>query len=449
MRSPQRVVWSEGMLLSPQHLQSLDRAYESLVAARVGALAPVDWGVLELEIDEAALAAGEVRVLRFAGVFPDGLPLAFEDAERAPAPRPAEEKLAPAARSLDVYLAVPREREGVASFADEGAPSASRYAAAARMVQDATAPGATAEVRFARPNATLLLGDEPREDHETIKLAEVVRAPSGQLALEKTYVPPCLRVAVSPWVLGSLRELLALLITKHRGLAETQRHRESASEMAALDVRRLLQLLVLGTHIPELAHLADAGDTSPRECYRALGQLAGQLCTFRGDDPSAIPKFKHVDLRATFEPLFAQLKELVGPFGAAAYLKVPLEQRPGGVYLARLGDERILRAPLFLTISSEQPEGRVAEQVPELCKVSSSSEIVTLIRGAVRGLELQVVHRPPPQLPVKAGVVYFALVQQGRYWDRIVAERNLSLFLPPPFDPARTHLELLAVSGVP
>ena len=56
MRSLQRLVWSEGMLLSPQHLQALDRFHETYAAARIAALAPIDWGVLEVELDSSALA---------------------------------------------------------------------------------------------------------------------------------------------------------------------------------------------------------------------------------------------------------------------------------------------------------------------------------------------------------------------------------------------------------
>ncbi len=99
-RSVQRPVWSEGMLLSPQHLQAWDRHQESLVSVRVGALAPCDWGVLELEIDAAALAAGLVR---FAGIMPDGLPVAFEGGEAgAPPARAIGEWFSATARSLDV-----------------------------------------------------------------------------------------------------------------------------------------------------------------------------------------------------------------------------------------------------------------------------------------------------------------------------------------------------------
>ena len=46
MKVSQRVIWSEGMFMSPQHLQQLDRYHEAHVGARVGALFPYDWGLV-------------------------------------------------------------------------------------------------------------------------------------------------------------------------------------------------------------------------------------------------------------------------------------------------------------------------------------------------------------------------------------------------------------------
>jgi type VI secretion system protein ImpJ len=445
MRSPQRLVWSEGMLLSPQHLQALDRFHEAYAGARVAALAPIDWGVLEVELDPAALTAGQVRLQRFAGVLPDGLPLAFEGAENAPPPREVGATFAASARSLDVYLAVPREREGVPAYSDDGGPGTGRYLATTRPVPDASAPDASVPVQFARPNAVVLLGDERREDHESIKVAEIVRTPTGQLAVGEGYVPPCLRVGASPWLLGGLRDVLTRAVAKARELAEVRRHRDAASEITAPDLVRLLQLLVLDAHIPVLAHLADAGDASPRECYLQLARLAGELCTFRGEDPSDLPKLQHADLRATFEPLFARLGDLLGGLALQQYVKIALEQHAGGLFLARFAEERLLRGQLFLTVKSEHPEGTVVEQLPRLCKIAAASEIRGLVQSATPGLPLRVAHRPPPQLPVHPGVVYFALVPGDHFWQGIVAGRNLTLYLPPPFDPAKTNLELLAI----
>lgn len=447
MRSPQRPVWSEGMLLSPQHLQALDRFQESLIAARVGAVAPVDWGALALEFDEAALAAGRIRLLRFAGVLSDGLPVVFDDPEGGPAPREAAERFPAAARSLDVYLAVPRERDTVPSVSEEGAASASRFLAATRPLHDATAPEASVPVRLARPNATLLLGDESREDHVAIKVAEVVRTEGGKLSLQDSYIPPCLRVSASPRLQADLRDVLARVLVKQRELAETRRHRDAASEMTAPDLVRLLQLLVLSAQAPLLAHLADAGEATPREAYLALAELTGQLCAFRGEDPGTLPRFQHGDLRATFGPLLAKLRELMGGLAAQEYVAVPLEQRTGGLFLARFQDERVLRGQLFLVVKSDQPESVVAEQLPRLCKIASAAEIQGLVQAAAPGLPLRVIHRPPPQLPVQPGALYFTLVPGDRYWQGIVAARNAAIYLPPPFDPARTKLDLLAVLG--
>jgi type VI secretion system protein ImpJ len=177
------------MLLSPQHLQALDRFHEAYAAARVAALAPIEWGVLEVELDSAALTGGHVRLQRFAGVLPDGLPVAFE--KRRTPPGAEIGALFPAsARSLDVYLAVPRERDGVPAYSDGGGSSPSRYLATTRPVPDATAPDAAVPVRFARPNAVVLLGDERREDHESIKVAEIHARRSAQVA-RTTCRPAC------------------------------------------------------------------------------------------------------------------------------------------------------------------------------------------------------------------------------------------------------------------
>jgi type VI secretion system protein ImpJ len=96
-------------------------------------------------------------------------------------------------------------------------------------------------------------------------------------------------------------------------------------------------------------------------------------------------------------------------------------------------------------VKSDHPESTVVEQLPRLCKVAAASEIQGLVQAAAPGLPLQVVHRPPPQLPVRPGSVYFSLVPDGRYWQGILSGRNLAMYLPPPFDPARTELELLAI----
>jgi type VI secretion system protein ImpJ len=452
MKVPQRVVWSEGMFMSPQHMQALDRFHEALVAARISAVSPHDWGVLSVDLDVAALGTGTISLQRFAGILADGTPLSFEESDpEAPAPRPAAEHFPAAGRVLEVYLGVARERETVPAYAEQGATAArSRYLIASRPIHDATAQaGATVPVAFGRLNTVLLFGDESQEDYETIKIAEIVRGPTGQPAVSESYIPPCLRMSASPYLVANVREVMTRVIAKQRELGEGRRQRESSmGETSSSDVSRLLQVLVLNASIPVLAHFAEAADVSAREAYLVLSQLAGQLSTFSpSSDPATLPKFSHTDLRATFEPLFARLGELLSRMASAQYVSVPLEQRPGGLHLAQFADDRILHAQLFLAVRSEIPENQVTEQLPRLCKIASTADIHGLVQAAAPGLPLQVVHRPPPQISLRPGTLYFSLATGDRYWQGILANRNLAIYLPPPFDPVRTKVELLALAS--
>lgn len=449
MKTPLRLVWSEGMFISPQHLQSLDRYHEQLLDHRLGAVAPLGWGVQQLELDAAALGAGQLKVQRFAGVFPGGLALAFAGNDpEAPPPRSFAEHFPPQARSLEVHLAVPRERDGLSAYGAEGGDAVltrARYTISPRPVQDATQAGAAADVSFARPNVVLLLGAESREDFETVKIAELVRNAAGQVAVSDAYVPPLLRVGASPWLAGALRNLLARLIAKHRELAAGRR--PPGAEIAPTEVARTLQLIAIGGAIPELTFLCEGEGAPPAQTFVALARLAGELAAFAPEaDVAGLPKFQHLDLRASFEPVLARLEAFVGGMGLERFTRVPLEVR-GAVQIARIQDEKILRGQLFLAVKTELPEAQVAEQLPRLCKIAALSEVQALVQAAAPGLPLKFASRPPPEIPVRPGVLVFALTPAGaeRLWKSVLTDRALAFYMPPPFDPVRAKVELLAI----
>lgn len=101
-----KVVWSEGMLLQPQHLQQHDRYWQSQLEARVGALRPYAWGFAGLRIDEQQLALGKLALQVCNAVLPDGTPLRLPSEDELPLPLdiPAD------ARNTLVVLALPLRR---------------------------------------------------------------------------------------------------------------------------------------------------------------------------------------------------------------------------------------------------------------------------------------------------------------------------------------------------
>src|SRR5215470_9524078 len=121
MKTVQRVVWKEGMFMSPQHLQAQDAFHEVLLAQRLAALSPYPWGATHVEVDQEALRAGQVQLLSFSGILPDGTPLVFDRGHpEAPPARPVAEQLRPGVKTVEVFLGVPKQRDGLESYDSSG-----------------------------------------------------------------------------------------------------------------------------------------------------------------------------------------------------------------------------------------------------------------------------------------------------------------------------------------
>jgi type VI secretion system protein ImpJ len=341
------------MLVSPQHLQQADLYHERLLDRRLAALAPQTWGILSFDLDLGALAAAELRVGRFVGILPDGLYLDFAAGDpEAPPARPIAAHFPPAQPVLEVFLAVPKERDGVPSIAAEAAPGSpataedgvrrTRFLAATRPVGDLTGESADLAIAFCQRNISVLFGDEARDDFDSIKIAEIVRNPSGALVASEAFIPSVLSISASPFLLGSVRRLLALMTAKQRQLSEERRQRDAVSvEFGVGDVTRYLQLSALNAAIPILVHAGRDGDLGAHDLYLYLIQIAGQLATLVPDaDPSGLPAFNFTDLRSTFEELFALLTSLLRTSVREACVAVPMEVREG-LHVGNLSDERI------------------------------------------------------------------------------------------------------------
>ena len=129
MRQLQPVLWTKGVLLSPQHLQMQDRYLEDLLSFRLGALAFRPWGFHGLEIDREALAGGAFAVTAASGIMPDGLLFDAPLADAVPPPKPLDEAWDPDRPTLDVYLTIPEYRPDGFNVASAQRDQSTRYRA--------------------------------------------------------------------------------------------------------------------------------------------------------------------------------------------------------------------------------------------------------------------------------------------------------------------------------
>ena len=84
MRQTQPVLWTKGVLLSPQHFQTQDRFLEDLLEFHLSSLSFSAWGFSRLALDREALAAGSFALSAASGLLPDGL--AFDMPASEPLP---------------------------------------------------------------------------------------------------------------------------------------------------------------------------------------------------------------------------------------------------------------------------------------------------------------------------------------------------------------------------
>jgi type VI secretion system protein ImpJ len=452
MRLTDKVAWAEGVLLLPQHFQQLDRYHESLVGARIEALDPTSWGALRVELDARALSQGIVSLVTFEGIMSDGTPLKLEaaDGSRMPTPRAVEHHFPPNQKALEVFLAIPMERSGVNNYGSAG--EVLRYALTQRKLGDATRDDRHAEVQLAVPNLSLLFGDESRAGCATLQIAELVRDASSELLLSPRFVPPCLRISASPVIAGRIEHLLRAGISRLRFLSEARRVTgEGRVEFTAADVTRYLQLNALNTMLPALHYLARSRDVAPRTAFLLLSQFAGQLATFvPAADMSEPLDFNFADLSTTFGALFDLCDQLLAASDTERFVSCLLAPREGGRHYADLKDVRLERCERFLlAVESSLPRPLLVEEIVQRGKVASHGDIEFVLTKNVGGIAVVESHKPPSELPVKPGLVYFELPDPGSdvYFRHVRKDRNLVVWLPPTLDPALVTIKLVGVFG--
>ena len=433
-----KIVWNEGMLLTPHHFQQWDNYYEELLSSRFASLSLYEWGVLDFQANSEAIGNGSFDLLRCRAVMPDGLLINIPDADSAPPPRPIDEHFDPDADRLDVYLAIPAKRAGAANFQRSGsAPDPNvRYLQTGSTLPDETTGDNEQELAFAQGNLRLLFGEEISEGYSAIKVAELQRTTTGQLKLSENYIPPVLNIRASPWLENMLRQLVEILITKSSSLGEQRRQRTtSLADFTSSEVAVFWLLHTVNSTIPKLAHLFRTRVLHPERLYFEMAELAGKLMTFTPDrHPKDIVRYEHEDLYATFSQLAQDIRDMLETVIPTRCVPIPLEKVRESLYAGRVLDDQLLKeAGFYLGVRANVPEGQLIERVPRVIKVASRDTIDVVIGSALPGVTLTHASPPPAPIPTRPKFHYFHLDSSGMFWERIAGSKAVAVYVPEEF----------------
>ncbi len=201
-----KIVWQEGMLLRPQHLQHNDRYYDNQMKARTQLLGSYNWGFLALELDRQFLNMGKLVISQASGVLPDGS--LFELGGNT---EPLALDVPPNTSNVPIYLALPLVTGNhIEARRPEQAEVLARYTAYDLEVADSNAgEDSMVQVSCARPDFRLLLGEQ-QSDQAYVKLKVAVvldTTPDGVISLDPDFVPSYLHAHASAYLLSCLKEV--------------------------------------------------------------------------------------------------------------------------------------------------------------------------------------------------------------------------------------------------
>ena len=283
MSKQRKIVWNEGMLLTPHHFQQWDNYYDELVNSRFRSTVTYEYGVLDLQINREAISNGDFQITNCHAVMPDGLLINVPDAEGVPDMRPVGDHFHPEAEKLGVHLAIPARKIGEANYqANGGKPSSNlRFLQEGSLVKDETSGSNEQPVAFARSNLRIIFDDELRDGFTSIKIAELERTTTGQLKISEDYIPPVLKASASSWLINMMRQLVEVLIAKSSSLGEQRRQKNDAlADFTTSEVAVFWLLHTINSSIPLMSHYFHSPLLHPEKLYLEMAKMVGQLLTF-------------------------------------------------------------------------------------------------------------------------------------------------------------------------
>lgn len=414
-----KIVWSEGLFLRPQHLQQHERYLERYTDLRASSLHPHAWGFSELELELDLLAIGRFGLRRARGVFPDGTPFSMPDDD----PLPPVLDIDPNCRDEIIYLTLPLRTPSQPDSAWPDARSDRLVRYGVREVEAIDASGSVDEsvlLEVGALSSRLLPQSRPGEGLSRIPVACIVECRAdNRVVLDDAFVPTTLACRAAARLQTFLVELLGLLHQRGEALAG----RVALSDRGgAAEIADFLLLQAVNRWQPLIAHWAESSTPHPELLYRALVSMAGEFATFTapGKRLGALPPYRHEAQQASFKPVIAALRGSLSAVLEQNAVAIPIQLRKHGVWVAIPGDPGLCDSAVFvLAARADQPSEELRRQLPMQAKVGPVEKIRDLVNLQLPGIGLAPMPVAPRQIPYHAGYLYFELDRQVPLWREL------------------------------
>ena len=410
-----KVVWSEGMFLNPQHFQQQERYVESYVNGKCAALGAYAWGVHEYTVDQELLKLGKISIINAKGVFPDGTPFNFPGRDEPP---PVLEVPAGTQAAI-IYLALPVKRPGAVDVLEkDDTQGMARYYSAKSESRDVTIDGGDAiAIDVGKLRLRLLFEKDDLSGYACIGLLRISESREDKnVLLDDQYIPTCLDCTASLRLNGFVSEMIGLLHQRGESiagrLADTQRG--GTAEIADYMLLQLVNRLE-----PLAKHLHQIQGLHPQTLFNESVQMVGELSTFAAKNkrPPAFPPYLHDNLQATFAPVITSLRQCLTMVYEQTAISLSLVEKKYGIRVAQIPDRGLLTSAMFvLAVRAEVAENVLRTHLPAQMKIGPVEHIRQLVNVGMPGIPIKALPVAPRQIPFHSGYTYFELQRNTPLW---------------------------------
>ncbi|HEY4366076.1 MAG TPA: type VI secretion system baseplate subunit TssK [Steroidobacteraceae bacterium] len=442
MSSNNKVVWSEGLFLRPQHFQQQDRYVERFVEGRAAALRSYSWGFTEVQIERDLLAIGKLGLKRASGIFPDGTPFSMPDDDPLPAPL----ELTAQIRDKAVALAIPVRKSGVReSDRRDVVDGVVRYRTRDVDTRDVTSDSnALHPLDVACLRSKLLLAGEPQEDFATIPVAHILECRADRMVvLDDRFIPTVLNARQTANLATFMTEVQGLLHQRGDALAARA---VASGRSGSAEIADFLMLQAVNRYEPLITHWAQASLVHPEDLYRLCLEIVGDLSTLTTEArrPPKFPVYQHGDLRATYEPVMAALRACFAVVLKQNAVQIPLEKKRFNISVGVVADRGLFDdAAFILAARADVPAETVRRDFPAQVTLAAVEKIAKLVNEHIPGIPIQPLSVAPRQIPFHAGLTYFELDRGSPLFRELKSGGGIALHVPDSF-PGLT-MELWAI----
>ena len=444
MPTQNKVVWSEGMFLRPQHMQQQDRYLHMQFNDRTRWLHPYGWGIRHLDLDEQLLQQGVYAIQSCEGLMPDGALIHCSSADQR-----LLLEIHPGQQNKLVYLALPRYVAGGDETAEgENEGPLTRWIRQETSIQDSN-QGASKSVaiQVGQPHFTLLLEEELSADYIGLPIALVKESHAdGRIELDEQYIPPCITASASQRLLFFIKETQSLL--NHRAQAIASRLTAGGGQRGSTELVDFLLLQVVNRYAALFKHYSHHVALHPEALFQTLAALNGEVATFTqaGKMPTVDVRYDHGNLMQCYQVLMGEIRQSLSAVFEQTALALPLQERRFGVRVAPIQDRSLLdQAQFYLAVKCDWPKEQVSTRIPTAVKAGGVEQLRELVNLQLPGIKLIPLPVAPRQVPYSAGYTYFQMEKTPERWAQLKQSGGFAFHFSG--DVPNLELEFWAVKG--